>query len=325
MTLLDLLSTLGSMRLSGESSLKEAVQVITGHEDYFLHRRFLEGLGHARIDRVDGKIHVLAPRLVALPREDCTDCVAALAGARNPDLLRELEYQATSHNITIDRKNLGDSLPERITLRGTASALREIANKAVSLPLDIADDPSVPDAWRLLSAVPSLQFIMLGFTSETTGIARGEPLPSAEVFNPATGYYDPWLKLGEAYPSSYILARKSAYDYRLAWWQPSGEKEGDGAWIQRLSPLELDTFWARWAVVYSADPANALPSISEEGIYKVPRIAPLPMELHRVCCLCSGFPPEEHSGFYNYKNVPPIIQQGVNDRLRLENPLPQKI
>ena len=320
MTLLDLLSTLGSMRLSSESSFKEAVQVITGHEDYFTHRRFLEGLGHARIDRVDGKIHVLAPRLVALPREDCTECVAVLAGARNPDFLRELEYQATSHNITIKRKDLGDGLPERITLRGTASALREIANKAVSLPLDIADDPSVPDAWRLLSAVPSLQSIILGFTSEKIGIARGEPQSSAEVFNPATGYYDPWLKLVEAYQSSYILGRKSAYDYRLAWWLPSAEKEGDGAWIQRLSTLELDTFWARWAVVYSADPANALPSISGEGNYKVPKISPLPMELHRVCCLCSGFPPEERNGFYIYRDVPPVIQQGVNGRLKLDNP-----
>lgn len=320
MTLLDLLSTLGSLRFSGESSFRAAVQVITGNENYFVHRRFLEGLGHARIDREDGKIHVLAPRLVALPREDGTECMAALSGARNSDFLSELEYLATSHKVTIERNDLGNGFPERIILRGSANELRGIAEKSSSLPLEITDDLSTPDAWRLLSVVPSLQSIISGLMSKTTGIAHGEPQTRAEVFNPATGYYDHWSKFGKAYQSFYILKKESAYDYRFAWRQSSGEKEGDGTWIQRLSPLELDIFWVRWAVVYSADPVNALPSISGGGTYKVRRITPLPMELHRVCCLCSGFPPQEANGFFEYHNVPPIIQQCVNDRLRVGNP-----
>jgi hypothetical protein len=318
MTVLDLLSAMGSFPASGESSFKEAVQAITGQKNVFSHRRFMEGLGHACHDRDANRIHVLAPRLVSLPCEEKAFCIAVLAGARNADLLSELDYLANARGVTIEHMSLGESLPERITLKGTAESLRYIARNCSSLPLEIANDPSTPDAWRMLSSVPTLQSIIRGVTIETTGISRGEPHESAEVFNPETGFYDRWSKLRENYRSSYILVKKSVYDYRLAWML--SPEEGEATWIQRLSPLDLDPFWARWAIAYSADSANALPSITGQGPYKVRRITPLPLELHRVCCLCSGYPPEERDGFYEYSNVPPVIQQGVNDRLKVDKP-----
>lgn len=320
MTVLDLLSTLGSLPLSGERSFKEALQTIAGQENVFTYRRWLEGLGHVNTDRGGGKIEVFAPRLVALPREELGVCVAVLTGARNADLLGELEYLSTSHKITIERDDLGNGFPERITLRGSANMLKSVAGTCASLPVEIADDLSIPDAWRLLSSAPSLQSVIQEITGGQIGIARGEPQASAEVFNPVTGYYDRWSRFRESYPSYFALWKKEAYDYRLFWWQADEQDETKSAWIQRLSPLELESFWGRWAVAYSARAAEALPSISGDGTYKVPRLTPLPMELHRVCCLCSGFPPEECDGNYIYRDVPTVIQQGVNDRLRVDNP-----
>lgn len=320
MNLLDLISTLRSLRLSGEGGFQEAVQIITGHGNGYLHRRFLEGLGHACADREGGKIHVCAPRLVVLPRMAEDRCVAVLAGARSGDLLEELDYLAGNRSVKIESTSLGDGFPDRITLTGAANALKEVASNCYSLPVEIASDPTTPDAWRLLCSVPSLRAIIGGLTQETTGYSKGEPEPSAEVFNPATGYYDRWSTLREDYSFYYVLWKKEVYDYRLFWWQSDEEVEEGGRWIQRVSRLELDPFWMRWAVAGSAGADEALPAVSGDGTYKVPRRTPLPMELHRVCCLCSGFPPDEDDGGYIYRGVPPVIQQGVNERLRVEIP-----
>jgi len=78
----------------------------------------------------------------------------------------------------------------------------------------------------------------------------------------------------------------------------------DGGWIQWLSPLDLETLWYRWAVVQTAGTSAKLPAIRDDGSYQVPRLAPLPIKLHRICCLCSGYPPEEKNGFYEYRGVP---------------------
>lgn len=320
MTLLDLVSSLRSLRLSGEGSFNEAVQVITGQENGFKYRRLLEGLGHIEIDRENGKINVLAPRLVALPRQNENQCLAVLAGARSDDLVSELEHLASARGISIERASLGEACPERITIMGPADGLKDLARAFASLPVEIANDPWTPDAWRLLCSVPSLQSIIEGFTQEPTGYANEEPPLSAEVFNPRTGYYDRWSRLRRDYESSYVLWRKDVYDYRMLWRQAGEQEEAGGGWTQRLSPLPIESYWVRWAVAYSAREDKALPPISGDGVFEVPKLTPLPMELHRVCCLCSGFPPSESTDSYTYRDVPPVIQQGVNDRLKINNP-----
>ena len=320
MTVLDLLSALGGLPTSGEGGFRDAVQAITGREDTFSQRRFLEGLGHARTEQGDRKIHALAPRLVSLPRDERGVCVTVLAGARNADLVSELKYLSQIRGIHIESEELGSGFPERIALKGSAAALRDIAGHCNSLPLEIADDPTIPDAWRLLASSPSLQSIIRGFIEPEVGVGQGDPQMAAEVFNPLTGYYDRWSRLREGYLSYYVLWKKEAYDYRLFWWQSDEQEEAEGRWIQRLSPLGVESFWGRWAVAYSARGTNALPAVSGDGAYRVPRLTPLPMALHRVCCLCSGFPPEERDGFYIYRGVPAVIQSGVNDRLTVDDP-----
>lgn len=316
MKVLDLLSALGSLPISGEGSFNEAVQTIAGHENAFSQRRFLEGLGHARVERDDRRIHIHSPHLVALPCEQMGICVAVLSGARNEALVSELEYLASSYGASIERASLGDGFPARIALTGTGSALMGIAARCASLPVGISSDPSTPDAWRLLSSAPFLSSIIQAITGQATGFAPGEPPSTAEVFNPSTGYYDRWSRLRDVYPSYYALWRKEAYDYRLFWWR---SEEAGGKWIQRLSALPVESYWLRWAAAYSAAPYRALPAITGDGFYKVRKVTPLPTELHRVCCLCSGYPPEEDDDFHVYRDVPPVIQQGVNNRLRVDN------
>jgi hypothetical protein len=319
MTALDLLTAMQSMPLSGENSFNEAIQVTSGHDDEYKHRRLLEGLGHIRTDWKSRRVHVIAPRLILLPCEQRDECEAVLVGARNPVLLDELKSWAEIKNLNFSQKEIGEGFPERITLKGSFKDLKIATHECRSFPLEIADDPMTPDAWRLLCSVVPLQSIIQNLRGKTTGIGEGEPAPSAEVFNPDTGFTAPWRTLNENYASRYIIwYKKSGYDYRL-FWQRAGDLGAAGGWLQWLSPLELETLWYRWAVMQAAE-GREIPSIALDGVYRVPRLTPLPTELHRVCCLCSGFPPEEKNGFYEYRGVPPVIQEGVNERLMVDNP-----
>lgn len=320
MNLLDLLSVLRELPLSGEGSFKEAVQVIRGSEEYFMHRRFLEGLGHARVDWESRRIHALSPRLVALPREDEHLCSVVLAGARSTDLLNELSCLASNGGVKMDRMPLGQGLPDRVTLRGNSCALKEVASKCRSMAVEISDDPTTPDAWRLLSKVKDVREVIRDLIQEKINTSQGEPPAMAKMFNPETGYFDRWSILSQDYPSYYALWMKESYVYRFFWRTAGENEEAGGGWIQSLSSFSLESFWARWAVAYSTDPDSALPKLSGHGCYKVPKRTPLPTELHRVCCLCSGLPPDECHDFYTYRNIPPVIQQGVNDRLMVDNP-----
>jgi hypothetical protein len=74
-----------------------------------------------------------------------------------------------------------------------------------------------------------------------------------------------------------------------------------------------------WAVRHAVDDnSKALPS-HESWTFSVPKVCSLPTEWHRVCCLCSGLPPERVDGNHEYRGVPPMIQKGIYDRLSLGN------
>jgi hypothetical protein len=242
-----------------------------------------------------------------------------LAGARNSRLVFELRECALKLGLVFYCSDLGKGAPERISLSGKASQLETLISEMKMFNIEIADDLATPDAWRLLSSIQSLGEMVRAITSNKTSLATGEPPEDAEVFNPASGYYDLWSDLAEDYQAHYILWKYKAYQYRLFWWQESQDSEDVGRWKHWQSAAG-DPFWLRWAVAYSADPEGALPRISVDGFYKVPKFTPLPMELHRVCCLCSGYPPQEDADHFIYRDVPPVIQRGVNDRLILESP-----
>jgi hypothetical protein len=316
-TPLDLLSVKGSLPIYGRSGFQRAVADLAPDDGFFVQYRMLEGLGHAIKDRL--RVHALAPRLVVLPRVSEAGATVVLAGARNPGVVSDLKEQASKLGMDFDCSSLGKGIPERISLSGDPSRLKILMSEMKKFPLEIADDLTIPDAWRLLASIQSLRERVRAITSNMTGLATGEPPEDAEVFNPATGYYDAWHDLSGDYQAHFILWKYKAYQYRLFWWQEDLESEKVGRWKQWQSAAG-DPLWLRWAVACSANPHGAPPGISVDGFYKVCKVTPLPMELHRVCCLCSGFPPEKDADHFIYRDVPPVIQQGVNDRLVVECP-----
>jgi len=319
MKALDLLTALKNLPLTGENSFKEAIEVTSGHVDDYRHRRLLEGLGHIRTDWNKRRVYVMSPRLILLPRQQIAECEVVLAGARNPVLLEELKSWARIKNLSFSQEEIGSGFPERVALKGSFNDIKAAAFDCRSFELGIASEPLSPDAWHLLSSVIPLQSIIQNLRKKTNDIGGWEEVLSAEVFNPATGFPAPWRTLRENYTSRYILwNKKTGYDYRLIW-RRNSDVGIDGGWIQCLSPLELETLWYRWAVMQSAGSDGELPCISDDGAYRVPRQSPLPMELHRVCCLCSGYPPVEKNDYYEYLGVPPVIQKGVNERLKVDN------
>lgn len=154
---LDLLSVVGKLSLSGDAGFGEAARLASGcTTDDFTDRavrRDLQGLGHIRC--VYGKsreVHVLAPRICLLPERDSNSCKALLVGARTREFIEKVQFVCTaSCKVQVEKTVLGGGLPDRILLRGSYGALEQVAYK---LQVDIGDDPTIPDAWRLLLDLP---------------------------------------------------------------------------------------------------------------------------------------------------------------------------
>jgi hypothetical protein len=316
MNILDLLSVVGRLSISGESSFNEAVRLTAGEEiNPFNLRRSLEGLGHIKWDYAKREVRVLSPRLCLLPKKNADKIAAVLAGARTKSLIEQMEHFSSIFGIDISKSEpLDGGLPDRILLHGHPESLKRFAGGMVGARLSISEDTTIPDAWRLLSRVPFLHSLIEPIIGQQSGYDLNDPQPSDQIFNSQTGYYDPWEILRDNYQSRIILWKKTIYDYRLAW-----RSKDDGGWIRFLRPLDMDPFWARWAVRVTSGTQNPLPKVSPDGIFSIPSTCPLPMDLHRVCCLCSGYPPTVNGQAIDYQNVSPIIQHGVIQRLSLSN------
>jgi len=309
---LDLLSAVGTMKFSGPGSFDEAVRVISTDVSAKDVRRDLFGLGHIILDHQRRSVLAAKPRLVSLPRHKESEVFCVLAGARNIHLIDELDHLASSRDVRRESYPISEHLPERISFTGRPEAIAEMAVSCNTAALGPVDNLQIPDAWRLLARVQSLQSIVAGLAEQRTGLDRVQPRDNDEIYNPGTGYFDLWSELRGSYRSRYLVWRKAPYDFRFSW-----REEGDETWIQRLSALGQDPRWLFWSVRISADPKGALPGIDAEGSFSVPVECPLPLDLHRVCCLCSGYTPHLAESMQIYDNIPPVIQKHVIDKLRL--------
>ncbi len=312
MSTLDLLSAVGTMKFSGPGSFDEAVRVITTDVSAKDVRRDLFGLGHIILDHQRRSVLAAKPRLVSLPRHKESEVFCVLAGARNIHLIDELDHLASSRDVRRESNPIGEHLPERISFAGHPEAIAEMAASCNTADLASVGDLQIPDAWRLLARVQTLQSIVAGLAEQRTGLDRVQPRDNDEIYNPGTGYFDLWAELRSSYRSRYLVWRKAPHDFRFSW-----RKNGDETWIQRLSAVDQDPRWFFWSVRHSADPKGALPVIDAESSFSVPAECPLPLDLHRVCCLCSGYTPRLTKSMQVYVNVPPVIQKHVIDKLRL--------
>src|SRR5579863_527789 len=93
-SVLDLLSVLGRLPLSGDQGFVEAARVSLANAqvdtDIRSLRRNLEGLGHIRrLFGADAGVEVIKPRLCVIPGGNADSCAAILTGARTVRLVEE--------------------------------------------------------------------------------------------------------------------------------------------------------------------------------------------------------------------------------------------
>ena len=312
---LDLLSVVGKLSLSGAASFDEAARLaIDSAADDFTSkplRRDLEGLGHIRC--VFGKVRqaqALAPRLCLLPGGTLTRCQCVLTGARTLKLVEQLNSLRGEHGVKSESERLPDGLPERIMLTGHYEALKSLASE---LHIDIGDDPSMPDAWRLLHSLAPMRERLRPLLGQPTGYQTIGPNECDHVYDPQNGSFALWEYVGRQYSSNLLLIRKTPYDYRLA------QKNASEGWRLNLTPLAFDPRWAMWAVRLARVGGTQGLLHPTDRTLRVPLGCTLPTELHQVACLCSGRPPTKTNSHFEYHDVPPVIQFGIHQRLAIES------
>jgi len=313
-SVLDLLSVVGKLGMAGETSFDVAASVASGgitdgYLSKFL-RRDLEGLGHIRC--IFGKVrqvHVLAPRFCLLPEGTPERCRAVLAGARTKQFEAEFDYLCVAAGLSYSRLNLENGLPQRILLEGPYEALSRVAEK---LCIDVGTDPSIPDAWRLLHGIESLNALLRTLTGSATGYQDvPAPLQGLHIYNPGIGSFILWEHMSQNYASELLLIRKTPYDYRLA------QKTIKDLWRLHLAPLTVDPRWAMWAVRQADKTLGASLPRPNSWTLRMPTACSLPTELHQVAILCSGLPPKRNGAFFEYVDVPPIIQHSIHQKLSI--------
>lgn len=313
---LDLLSVVEKLSLSGAASFDEAARLASDSAaDNFTSkplRRDLEGLGHIRC--VFGKVRqaqALAPWLCLLPGGTLTRCQCVLTGARTLKLVGQLYSVCGKHGVKSESEGLPDGLPDRIRLIGHYEALKSLGSE---LHIDIGDDPSMPDAWRILHSLTPMRERLGLLLEQPTGYQTiPGPNASDNVYDPQNGSCALWEYVGRQYSSNLLLIRKTPYDYRLA------QKIAGEGWRLNLTPLSFDPRWAMWAVrLASVGGTHGLPQPTDQTL-RVPLGCSLPTELHQVACLCSGRPPTKTNSHFEYNDVPPVIQFGIYQRLAIES------
>jgi hypothetical protein len=133
-----------------------------------------------------------------------------------------------------------------------------------------------------------------------------------QVFNPEKNNWVFWDDIRNTYDRNLLLIKKERYKYLLA-------KRSDDNWLLYLDKFSHDPLWGKWAVLQDRDGGGSmLPSI-EESDFLISHGLPLPIELHRVCSLCSGTLPflNADRGMIRYSNVPYFIRSHVIRKLSL--------
>lgn len=349
MNILEVISCLGS---KPKDEFQEIIRHFYPNDSGYVRnciQRDLEALGHIHTDHERGKVHVMAPRMCVLPRQENGISRAVLTGARSSeriflDELRHLPAVGDSR-LKVEETSGDNGFPSKIILSGDSSKFfsnlqrvaathslfntehqRLAATDQLFPNWHLLGDPAgTPGAWfALYSGIDSastegLQARLDHYFYRENGLPRNhQPLANAnsiEVFDPNTSNWVFWGTISNTFDGNLLLIKKERYKYLLA------KRTGNG-WMLYLEKFSHDPLWAKWAVLQDRNGGDAsLPKI-EGSDFRVPHGLPLPIELHRVCSLCSGTLPvtETDRRVIRYSNVPFFIQSHVNCKLSLRQP-----
>lgn len=280
-------------------------------------RRDLAGLGHIKLDFKARSIHACSPRLCLLPEPAPDGVRVVLAGARNNAIVKQFGVHPVFQRVQVQSQGNAYLIPDCLKLSGPFKELRAFARKTCQPSCAIGNDPNTPDAWVLLCGVAPLtdRLNEHSFSRKPAGAGNGSDL--WEVFHPKNARFRPWSQIKKDYRWHLMLIRRSPYLHWLA------RRRLDGSWEYWQHGFEGDPLWAKWAVVHSSAEQNLMPE-SPSGQFIVPSWLPLPIELHRVCCLCTGMLPQEKDQNIIYKGVPAVIQAAVLKKLSIGNFLNSK-
>jgi len=312
-------------------------------------QRDLEALGHIYTDHVQGRVHVMTPRMCVLPAQENGKSLAVLTGARpnERNLLDELHTLPFDHNqLSVEEVSGENGFPFTIYMKGASETffdnLQKIANTHTLLQPEyqalMASSPSLSRDWYLLgdrAGTPGAWVALHnGIGSSSTEslhdcldhhFHRDDRQPrnhqqlgnanSLQVFDPEKKNWVFWGDIRNTYDRNLLLIKIERYKYLLA------KRSGDN-WLLYLDKFSHDPLWAKWAILQNREGGESmLPSI-EGPDFLIHHGLPLPIELHRVCSLCSGTLPviDAKRGMIKYLKVPCVIQSHVIRKLSLKPP-----
>lgn len=308
MKLLDVMTALGRLDFGDFQTVFQAIY--PDRNDYALWkmRRDLVALGHIHLDHARRKISVVKPRLCLLPAYGGASCKAVLIGLRNEKILEELVNCPAHLDVSILPTSNGD-YPRRVLLSGSHHHLFKLADEFRTVPLTLSDNPGIPDAWRLLQEIQGVRQMLEGHFSIRQPAPGGAGFDTWSVFEPLSCRFTIWEQARNNYHHDLMLIRRSPYRHWIA------RKKNTGEWDFWQNDFSSDPLWAKWAVVQSGPDREACLPQAGRGKFRISAKLPLPIELHRVSCLCSGFAPIENDGWIEYQDVPLVVQHGIRQRL----------
>jgi hypothetical protein len=311
MNVLSVASAIGSMKI--EDFNRSARALYPNLDDYGIWqlKRNLTALGHIHIDYDSRRVQVCAPWLCILPSSHDGTINAVLAGARNEQFVSQLQKHAGENHVSIDRTRNGDLYPDHIVLTGEATAIERIGDAIEQLYSGLGDARAEPGCWRLLHAVRSLADRLGSHYAEKMPVGAGSGIDDWEVFLPGTTRFSRWSEIRESYSNHLMLVRRSIYSHWLA------RRKSDDSWEYWQNRFQGDPLWAKWAVAQSPQVAQDLFSEPGDDSFRIPAWLPLPLDLHRVCCLCTGQLPSEDSCRISYNGIPEIIRAVIRRKLFL--------
>jgi len=275
-------------------------------------RRDLTALGHIQIDFNRRHIQACSPRLCLLPGQGTEVRRAVLAGARNEAILKKFIDRALPSCFRVQQQTMNQFVPDRLQVEGRHQDLRTLSKQIDAPSFSIGDNPDTPDAWVLLHGVASLADRLKQHFARKEPAGAGNGADHWEVFQPGNPRFQPWQQVKEDYCWNLILIRKSPYLHWLA------RRREDGSWEYWQDGFEGDPLWAKWAVAQSYETQIYLPG-PDSLSFSIPAWLPFPVELHRVCCLCTGMLPDEKENRISYHGIPAVIQKVVQKKLLLSN------
>jgi hypothetical protein len=275
---------------------------------YRLVRDQLYVLGHIELDYQNRKIRAARPRFALLPpaaEDKSGSWNAVLTGARSVTLANNIKGRRANNGVRVDSCKSGpdDLLPERIVVEGSAEGLKRLAGQ-----LHISFDCSLrPEAWMALHHCLDMGVFR---DSVSRGASKpGEPPEQALCYEPRSGRFCRWTEIRKDYQPVWGLAQRKLYDYYLFCRENRTENP-----IQFLDRLQCDPNWGRWLVN-----ANRIDTLfnydAGKKSLKIPNCCPLPAELARVACLCSGYASVQDQGEQVYRDVNPLMASSIKSKL----------